>query len=499
LKIQCVLLTLVLSISAIQIQAQKDTLRLYTYLHSLFDHRPPLNPTPNDETTVPYWLKLLANETGDHYESTGEFGILSQWAGTLPPNSNLGYDVIPPFWDSEFTSFSDANFNSAIIMPLNYQQDLPPRDPYWGETVSPIDFTKTIFNYLRTEEPGIQMYIYEHWPDMAQYISGDFPPTTSEWDSYNAYLNGGFHEWFLEYNDSLKLAFPDECINMIPVGPAISTLLYTAPYNVIPIDSLYEDDAPHGRPTIYFLAALTTYMAMHYFLAALTTYMAMHEVKAPTDYTVPQIIHSTIRENYQEVVNILWAELQEFNDPSEESRVFCKGITVAIDNVAFSGRQLEDYIELQFTTLAGLRNTGYYVERSTNGLDWVSLDFIPALHNSTSVHRHTLIDPSPNLGKNIYRIKELASDGSVNYSKNISVIFKDITPPIFYPNPTTETLFVSSEITGTIQIINQLGVVEKQYDNPDKQINIQGLSEGIYLIRWQRNQKSFSSPIIIGH
>lgn len=100
---------------------------------------------------------------------------------------------------------------------------------------------------------------------------------------------------------------------MIPVGPIISKLLMTAPYNQIPIDSLYEDDAPHGRPSIYFLAALTTYMAMT-------------EELAPS-YSAPSIIHPVITSNYQSVVNFIWDELHAFETPNGNSRVFCSPVT----------------------------------------------------------------------------------------------------------------------------------------------------------------------------
>ncbi|MFK7787803.1 MAG: T9SS type A sorting domain-containing protein [Crocinitomicaceae bacterium] len=98
---------------------------------------------------------------------------------------------------------------------------------------------------------------------------------------------------------------------MIPVGPAISNLLSQSPFDQIAIDTLYEDDAPHGRPTIYFLAAMTTYMAMY-------------GEPTPSSYQVPAIIDPIVANNYQQAIDFLWNELQNFQTPSGESRVFCQ-------------------------------------------------------------------------------------------------------------------------------------------------------------------------------
>lgn len=170
---------------------------------------------------------------------------------------------------------------------------------------------------------------------------------------FNDFLNGDFHDWFLEYHDSLVLRFPDHEVKMIPTGPAISKVLATAPFNKIPVDSLYEDVAPHGRPSIYFLAALTIYMAMN------------HQ-KAPVGYRPPQFIQGyymvdqVIIDNYQEAVDILWEELKAFNFSNGESRVFINEISteVAKDQLPISNCTL---IPLEIgSILKAIRNCPFY-------------------------------------------------------------------------------------------------------------------------------------------
>jgi hypothetical protein len=159
---------------------------------------------------------------------------------------------------------------------------------------------------------------------MGSYLANGFPPTEAEWNSYNDYLNGDFHNWFLEYNELVSSSFPFSCIRMIPVGPIISKLLFTAPYDQIPADQLYEDDAPHGRASTYFLASLISYMAMY-------------QEKAPENYIVDDIIHPIIRDNYKDIVSFIWEELNAFNDEEGNSLVFCSLIS-STEN----GTRLED-------------------------------------------------------------------------------------------------------------------------------------------------------------
>jgi hypothetical protein len=301
--------------SCLSLPAQ-DTLKTFIFGHSLINHELQVNPTPSQETSVPHWFHFLAEEAGYNYAVSGQYGFLPQHAN-LPPIANWGFDFVSPAWDSDNEPFAAADFDNILITPGNFIQWQGPAVPYFNDSLSPLDYTNRVFNWVNQEEDSLTLYIYENWPDMAPFLANGFPPTPSEWTAYNNDLQGGFHDWFLEYHDSLMLAHPNHCVRMIPVGPVISDLLMTSPFNQIAIDSLYEDDAPHGRATKYFLAALVTYMAMY-------------EEQAPLTYQPPAIIDSTVRNNYQQAVTFIWNELQAFNDGNGKSRVFCSGIASSI-------------------------------------------------------------------------------------------------------------------------------------------------------------------------
>lgn len=282
-------------------------LRTYIFGHSLIVHDPPLIPTPSDETSVPHWMASLATTSNFDYAVAGQYGFLQQH-DDLPPISQWGFDSVESAWDSDIESFSDANFNTVLLTPANFIQYQASDVNYYNGNVSPVEATLTINDWVRDQEPGIIFYIYENWPDMAPYIDGELP-TEAELAAYHAITQEEFHAWWIDYHDHLVAARPEDKIRMIPVGPIIGKILSETELINIPITELYEDDAPHGRPTIYFLAGLITYMAMY-------------GLEAPSDYQIPNTVHELVSDHYEEVVDLVWEELNEFNFENGSSRVW---------------------------------------------------------------------------------------------------------------------------------------------------------------------------------
>lgn len=300
------LLLIGLIASALSLQGQ--SIRNFIFGHSLINHEFEVEPpVPSQETSVPHWLYLLADHAGKDYAVSGQYGFLPQHRN-VPPIAQWGFDIVPFVWDSDNEAFAAADFTDILITPGNFIQWQPPTENYFNEDFSPIDATNDIIRWSLDQEPGMDIYLYENWPDMAPYLGSGIPPSVTEWQAYNDYLLGDFHAWYIEYRNAVQAAFPDDCVKMIPVGPAIADVLLSPPFTSIPFDALYEDDAPHGRPTLYFLAAIATYMAYY-------------EERPPLDYIPEQIIHSTVRDNYTLAIDIIWQRLMA------EGEVFCSSPT----------------------------------------------------------------------------------------------------------------------------------------------------------------------------
>ena len=121
----------------------------------------------------------------------------------------------------------------------------------------------------------------------------------------------------------MLLRRPDLNIRMIPAGPIISKLLTTTNLSTIPIPELYEDMAPHGRPTLYFLAGLVTYMAIY-------------EEPAPVNFPPDTNVHPEVFDDFPGLVDLIWQDLLAFNDANGNSRVFTddfSAVQVVLDSV----------------------------------------------------------------------------------------------------------------------------------------------------------------------
>ena len=292
--------------------AQKSV-RSFIFGNSLVLHELQQNPTPSQESSMPHWCHFLAEEAGHDYAVSGQYGFLPQHVN-LPPRSQWFFDSVVIAWDDAETSFAEANFSNIVVTPANFIQWQAPTEDYPTDPISPIEATAQIFDWCLEQNDSLTLYIYEGWPDMSPYLNGGFPPSASEWQAYNAYLMGDFHAWFLSYQDALVEQFPEACVKMIPVGPVIGEVLSQSPFQQIPLTDLYEDDAPHGTPSLYFLTGMISYMSQY-------------QEKAPLTYRPDTFTHPIIREHYDELVDIIWQELTDFNTVSGDSRVFCGSST----------------------------------------------------------------------------------------------------------------------------------------------------------------------------
>lgn len=265
-------------------------LRTYIFGHSLINN----NSGPS---AVPYWLTQLARADKKSFAFAGQYGFLWQHVDNLPPTAQWQFDGAPSFWNHDTQSFAAANFNSVLLTPANFVQWLDPSIVDSSASNSVAGYTLDIIDWVTAQEPGIDIFIYENWPDMQGYLKKGFPPAKAEFADYNAYTLGSFHDWWRAYDAALSKARPKVNIISIPVGPTIAKLLTsTTLLSGISVTDLYYDDAPHGTPTLYFLASLVTYAGMY-------------ETPPPMGFAVPPSIHPVVRKNYDGIVRFIAAEL----------------------------------------------------------------------------------------------------------------------------------------------------------------------------------------------
>jgi len=375
--------------------ATQEDKRVFAFGHSLIDHRPPLIPTPSNETTVLHWMHALAVEAGQTLFGGGQYGFLPQHAN-LPPLSQWGYDSVPGVWESDYEPFSAADINTVLITAGNFVQwQAPDVDYYTDPGITPLSATEDIIDWVNGEEPGCRYYIYENWPDMAPYLSNGFPATDQELEVYWDELNADFHEWWIDYHDLILDSRPALEVKMIPVGPILSGVFTSVIPNLMSAADIFEDDAPHGRASLYFLAGLTTYMGVY-------------ETLAPSSYQVPATIDPAIVDHYQSIVDYIWDQLIAFDTEDGQSRVFFGEVT-SLDDLESEAIILFPNPVTDEISLSGM-SSRYTIE---------IYDIVGHLHQTVSDSQSSLKVNVAHLPKGTYMVRVTDESGTTVSSQKI--------------------------------------------------------------------------------
>ncbi|MFL5754042.1 MAG: T9SS type A sorting domain-containing protein, partial [Bacteroidia bacterium] len=125
---------------------------------------------------------------------------------------------------------------------------------------------------------------------------------------------------------------------------------------------------------------------------------------------------------------------------SAQSGVICNSIVLPVELSDFYAVPQADKVLLNWQTTSESNNSGFNVERSTDGIGFEKINWVPSgtsNGNSTSLLNYTMADNKPLSGLSYYRLKQVDHNGSSKYSQIISVDFQRSRHIIFavYPNP----------------------------------------------------------------
>ena len=110
----------------------------------------------------------------------------------------------------------------------------------------------------------------------------------------------------------------------------------------------------------------------------------------------------------------------------------------------FNATWSQGVVKLDWTTATEVNNYGFNIERSNHLIfdeklkEWIVIGFVSGHGNCNSIKCYTFTDSYPFHGKNIYRLKQIDTDGNYTYSQQVSVIVpvdRDIKFLRNYPNP----------------------------------------------------------------
>ena len=153
--------------------------------------------------------------------------------------------------------------------------------------------------------------------------------------------------------------------------------------------------------------------------------------------------------------------------------------------LSFTGEysQENDCTNLQWVTATETNNHYFFIQRSTDGENWVTIDTTEGAGNSDQAHNYTAIDHHPPVGVDYYRLIQEDYDGK---RQTFNVIPITVTAPnnvIVYPNPVSNNLTISGRELQSAVIYNMLGEIIWSGNITDSKItvNVSSLAEGVYI------------------
>ncbi len=126
-----------------------------------------------------------------------------------------------------------------------------------------------------------------------------------------------------------------------------------------------------------------------------------------------------------------------------------------VEMVSFTGYADEGIVYLNWETASELNNDHFEVQRSSDGEVWETIGQVEGNGTTSSPKSYNFRDNQAGLGLNYYRLKQMDTDGTFEYSEIISV--ETITEAFslsFYPNPFDKFLDINIKGLSSLEAVN---------------------------------------------
>jgi hypothetical protein len=159
-----------------------------------------------------------------------------------------------------------------------------------------------------------------------------------------------------------------------------------------------------------------------------------------------------------------------------------------VELTRFEATRQADGVALAWATATERNSARFEVERSLDGRTFGVVLSQPAQGSSTQAHEYTALDAKAPAGRLYYRLRQVDLDGTVAYSKVVTVAGPEGAAGEWtvYPNPTTDRLTAAlAPAEGrTFRILNTLGQVVGQGTaaTADPTVEVRHLPAGTYFL-----------------
>lgn len=178
-----------------------------------------------------------------------------------------------------------------------------------------------------------------------------------------------------------------------------------------------------------------------------------------------------------------------------------------IDLLSFSGEYNGEDVDLEWSTASELNSDYFYVQSSTDGMEFTTFLVKQAMGNSTTTMYYSGVDRYPTPGIMYYRLLMVDKDGASAYSQTIAVeVPADGAAATLFPNPTNGQLNVDLDYYGKsrakIFIFNAVGSILREKDiylirgTNKESIDVSSLPEGTYILEVVVGETRIHEPFI---
>lgn len=191
--------------------------------------------------------------------------------------------------------------------------------------------------------------------------------------------------------------------------------------------------------------------------------------------------------------------------------IFTDSTIIPVELSAFTAVSNNGKIELNWTTVSELNNSGFEIQRGNDGIDFEKIGFVPGFGTTAEKHFYSFVDDNTVNGRYFYRLKQIDFDGSYRYSNVIETkSFQELSYSLEqnYPNPFNPGTIIKFQLPqdGFVSLkvydilgneITTLVNEEKPKGSYEVKFDAGSLANGVYIYKIQAGDFVSSEKMIL--